>query len=140
MIPALIELLGSKHQQVVRQVLDTLAFKTRLLTNACYKTIKNVIKRENSDWLAPLVERGWTAQDQIRLNAAFLLLNATNYPNHHGQLEELLTALLMDKNGYAAAVAAEGLIRLGTATSTQSAIQYLSDRRWDESINSRKAF
>tara|TARA_A100001011_G_C13921649_1_gene679382 strand:+ start:121 stop:684 length:564 start_codon:yes stop_codon:yes gene_type:complete len=137
---ALVELLGSKHQQVVRQVLDTLAFKTTHLTNACYQTIKSVIKTENSDWLVPLVQRGWTAQDQIRLNAAFLLLNATNYPNHHTQLEELLTDLLLDKNGYAAAVAAEGLIRLGTPTSTQAAIQYLSDRRWDESINSRKAF
>ena len=139
-VSALIGLLGSKHQQVVRQVLDTLAFKTTYLTDANYQTIKSVIKRENSDWLVPLVQRGWTAQDQIRLNAAFLLLNATNYPRHHPRLEELLTDLLLDKNGYAAAVAAEGLVRLGTPSSTQAAIRYLSDRRWDESINSRKAF
>ena len=137
---ALVELLGSKHQQVVRQVLDTLAFKTTHLTNACYQTIKSVIKTENSDWQVPLVQRGWTAQDQIRLNAAFLLLNATNCPNRYPQVEELLTDLLLDKNGYAAAVAAEGLVRLGTPTSTKTAIEYLSDRRWDESINSHKAF
>ena len=136
----LIALLGSMHQQVVRQVLDTLAFKTTHLTEACYEAIKNVIRTENSDWLVPLVQRGWTAQDQIRLNAAFLLLNATNCPNRYPQVEELLADLLLDKNGYAAAVAAEGLIRLGTPTSTQAAVQYLSDRRWDESINSRKAF
>ena len=136
----LIELLGSRHQQVVRQVLDTLAFKTTHLTEACYEAIKSMIRRENSDWLVPLVQRGWTAQDQIRLNAAFLLLNATNCPNRYPQVEELLTDLLLDKNGYAAAVAAEGLLRLGTPTSMQAAIQYLSDRRWDESINSRKAF
>ena len=137
----LIKLLDSPHQQVVRQALDALAFKTKDFDEPCFKTIENVITKEVEDWQIPLVQRGWTGQDQVRLNASFLLLNAAIHSNLLDETERLLRLLLKDSNGYAAAVAAEGLIRLKSPTSVPAAIQYLQDRRWDESIKGNvKAF
>ncbi len=140
-LSALIKLLDSPYQQVVRQVLDALAFKTNDFDENCFHAVETVITKEPRDWQVPLVQRGWTGQDQVRLNAAFLLLNASISSDLIHETERLLTLLLSDSNGYAAAVAAEGLIRLKSPTSIPTAIQYLQDRRWDESIKGRiKAF
>ena len=137
----LIKLLDSPQQQVVRQVLDALAFKTKDFDETCFNAIESVITKEVEDWQIPLVQRGWTGQDQVRLNASFLLLNAAIHSEFLDETERLLRLLLKDSNGYAAAVAAEGLIRLNSPTSVPAAIQYLQDRRWDESIKGNtKAF
>jgi len=140
-VSALLRLLDSPYQQVVRQALDALAFNTNNFDKTCFKAIETIISKEVSNWQIPLVQRGWTGQDQVRLNAAFLLLSASIASHLTRDTERLLTLLLKDSNGYAAAVAAEGLIRLKSPTSIPAAIQYLQDRRWDESIRgSTKAF
>ena len=140
-LSALLRLLDSPHHQVVRQVLDALAFNTNSFDKTCFRAVETVITKAASNWQTPLVQRGWTGQDQVRLNAAFLLLNAAKASNLKAETERLLTPLLKDSNGYAAAVAAEGLIRLKSPTSIPAAIQYLQDRRWDESIKGKtKAF
>ena len=68
-------------------------------------------------------------------------LNAATSSNPSPEIEDLMIHLLGDTNGYAAAVVSEGLIRLGSSISTAAAIEYLTDRRWDESIRGTgKAF
>ena len=137
----LISLLDSPHQQVVRQALDALAFNTAQFDKASWEAVEHIIKKEKPEWQTHLVQRGWTGQDQIRLNAAFLLLNAATSSNPSPEIEDLMIHLLGDTNGYAAAVVSEGLIRLGSSISTAAAIEYLTDRRWDESIRGTgKAF
>jgi hypothetical protein len=125
----------------VRQALDALAFNTAQFDKASWEAIEHIIKKEKPEWQTRLVQRGWTGQDQIRLNAAFLLLNAATSSNPPPEIEDLMIHLLGDTNGYAAAVVSEGLIRLGSSISTAAAIEYLTDRRWDESIRGTgKAF
>ena len=50
------------------------------------------------------------------------------------ELEEILTKLLNFSTGYSAKVASQGLINLKTPTALNSAITYLSDRAWDETL------
>ena len=81
--------------------------------------------------------RGWTGENQVRLNAAFTLLAGVNYDNDLDRIEATLTKSLDDPNGYVAAVAVEALTRIGTPASHASAIQYLQDRRWDDTLKGR---
>jgi len=84
--------------------------------------------------------RGWTGEDQIRLNAVFLLLNAINGDHNLTEIERILEKALGDKNGYVSAVAIEGLTRIGTESSNALALRFLYDRRWDETMRVYKPF
>lgn len=82
--------------------------------------------------------RGWTGEDQVRLNAAFALLSGINYDNDLDQIETILGQVLDDPNGYVPAVAVETLTRLGTTSSHATALRYLQDRRWDDTLLGRQ--
>ncbi|MEM7078409.1 MAG: HEAT repeat domain-containing protein [Pseudomonadota bacterium] len=129
------KLLESSTQQVVRQSLDALGIVGQ---PADLPVITPLLQASQPAWERSEVERGWTAADQVRLNAAFAILNIVS---RHGPDPELSASLLAplsqaleDTNGYVAAVAAETLVRLQQPDSIAAAVQYLSDRRWDDTL------
>lgn len=81
--------------------------------------------------------RGWTGENQVRMNAALALLNAINAGEHLEETERILASSLGDPNGYVSAIATEALIRIGTPTATRAALTFLSDRRWDDTLLGR---
>ena len=133
-ITALTFRLDSDLNQVVRQSLDALACMSMKLTDDTFDMLEKLVQTSHPSWQEPLVPRGWTGQDQVRMNIALVLLNATVAADKHTRIENIATQLLADANGYAAAIAAETLIRINSPTSLTAAIQYLSDRRWDETL------
>ena len=133
-VEAISKLLDSPHQQVVRQALDTLSCMPNQINENCLSFISNLLEKRPNDWLKVIVNRGWTALDQINFNASMLLLNCTFSGKHKKELEEILTKLLNFSTGYSAKVASQGLINLKTPTALNSAITYLSDRAWDETL------
>lgn len=138
-VPAVAALLDDPHQQVVRQALDALGAIGRGL-DAVLPAIERLLTAGNPAWREPQVMRGWVAEDQVRLNAAFVLLNAVSNPGQTdlAAIERIAAAALGSGNGYVSAVLAETLVRIGTPTAQASAIRYLSERRWDETLMGRR--
>lgn len=133
---ALHPLLNSPHQQVVRQALDSLAI---IGGSTDLPAIFASLGAHNPAWQQAEVERGWNGADQVRLNAAFAILNIVSRESptdsHTTAITtERLSEALNDSNGYVAGVAAEALLRLGHPESIDIAVQYLSDRRWDDTL------
>ncbi len=127
-------LLTSPLQQVVRQALDALGAIGCGLGSAL-PAIRDLMDGGNPTWQTAQVGRGWTGEDQVQVNAMFTLLNAVNTGENLAEIESILTDFgITSSNGYVSAVAAEALVRIGSVTSQSAAIQYLSDRRWDESL------
>ena len=138
-VPTITKFLKHPLQQVVRTGLDTLgAIGTNL--DSAFDSIEALFTSSNPDWQEPQVMRGWTGEDQIRLNAVFTLLNAIDSEHDQERIEEIFAKALGDQNGYVSAVAVEGLTRIGTETSNARALRFLSDRRWDETIRVHKPF
>lgn len=129
-------LLDSPESTVVRQALDALGCIGCGLEPAL-PAIHRLLATTRLEWQEAQVMRGWVAQDQVRLNAAFALLGAINAGEHLDKIEAILTDCLDEQNGYTSAVATEALIRINTPTATQAALRYLSDRRWDDTLMGR---
>lgn len=134
--PALAGLLDSPHQQEVRQALDAVAALSGGL-GAALPGIERLLTRSNPHWQAPQVLRGWSGEDQVRLNAAFALLGGATAGEHADAIERIATASLGDKNGYVSAVATETLTRLGTPSALDAALRFLAERRWDDTLMGR---
>ena len=132
-LPDLCELLEDKHQQVVRQTLDAIASIGDAMDNALDR-IDSLLTNTNDAWQTAEVMRGWTGENQVRLNAVFALLSGINYDNDLDKIESILTNTLDDPNGYVPAVAVEALTRIGTTSSHATAIRFLQDRRWDDTL------
>ena len=138
-VPKMTEFIKHPLQQVVRTALDALAAIGSGL-NDTFDSIDSLFDSSNPDWQDAEVMRGWTGEDQIRLNAVFLLLNAINGDHNLTEIERILEKALGDKNGYVSAVAIEGLTRIGTESSNALALRFLYDRRWDETMRVYKPF
>lgn len=138
-VPAVAALLDDPQQQVVRQALDALGAIGCGL-GAALPAIERLLTESNPAWQEPQVMRGWVAEDQVRLNAAFVLLNAVSSPVRADleAIERVARAALGTGNGYVSAVLAETLVRIGTPTAHARAIRYLSERRWDETLMGRR--
>ena len=134
--PALARRLDSPLQQEVRQVLDALAAIGGALGPALPR-IERLLTRSNPHWQAPQVMRGWSGEDQVRLNAAFALLSGATAGEHREELERIAKASLGDKNGYVSAVATETLARIGTPSACAAALRFLAERRWDDTLMGR---
>lgn len=134
--PTLTRLLDSPHQVVVRQVLDALAAIGCCLAPALPK-IERLLTRTRLDWQEAQVTRGWSGEDQVRLNAVLVLLSALASDENTSEIERIATAALGDKNGYVSAVATEVLTRIGTPSAHASAIGFLAERRWDDTLMGR---
>ena len=136
----MLKLLRSQYHEVVRQALDTLASMAIHLHEKCFSELKRLVCEVNHDWCQPVVFRGWTGQDQVRMNIALILLGAAKEPSLAEEVEEIGKLLLSDSNGYASAISAEALIRLNTPIALSAAVQFLSDRRWDETLIGIKSY
>ncbi len=134
-VPAVTALLDDPHQQVVRQALDALGAIGCGL-DAALPRIEALLLTSNPAWREAEVMRGWVAEDQVRLNAAFVLLNAVSNPGAADMpaVEAIASAALGVANGYVDAVLAETLARIGTPGAHARAIRFLSERRWDETL------
>ena len=132
-VPRIAALLDSPVSQVVRQTLDSLGAICSDLSLALPR-IERLLTRTNLDWQEPQVMRGWVQEDQVRMNAASVLLNAAHAGEHPDEIERIATAALGDRNGYVSAIATEALIRIGTPTANAAALQFLSERRWDDTL------
>ena len=135
-VPALARRLDSPLQQEVRQTLDALAAIGGALAPALPR-IERLLTRSNPDWQAPQVMRGWSGEDQVRLNAAFALLSGATAGEDRDSIERIANASLGDKNGYVSAVATETLARIGTPSATAAALRFLAERRWDDTLMGR---
>ena len=132
-VPRLAALLANPHQQVVRQALDALAAIGEGLAPAL-PAIERLLTRSNPDWQAAQVMRGWTGEDQVRLNAAFALLGAVSAGENPAAIEPIAIAALGDKNGYVSAVAIDVLVRIGTPAAHAAALRFLAERCWDDTL------
>ena len=137
-VPAVTALLDDPRQQVVRQALDALGAIGRGL-DAALPAIGRLLTDSNPAWQEAQVMRGWVAEDQVRLNAALVLLNAVSGERQADleTIEGIAGAALGDGSGSVSAVLAETLVRIGTPTAHVRAIRYLSERRWDETLMGR---
>ncbi|MCY3858334.1 MAG: HEAT repeat domain-containing protein [Gammaproteobacteria bacterium] len=133
----IVKLLEDPNQQVVRQTLDAIASIGEGM-DCALEPMRRLLTASNPHWQDAEVTRGWTGEDQVRLNAAFALLSGINYDNDLEQIEAILGEVLDDPNGYVPAVAVETLTRLGTTSSHATAIRYLQDRRWDDTLLGRQ--
>ena len=132
-VPRLCALLDSPVSQVVRQALDALGMIGSDIAPALPK-IERLLTETNLEWLEAQVGRGWVAEDQVRMNAASVLLNAVNTGEDLGEVERIAIRALGDKNGYVSAIATETLARIATPTASAAAIRFLSERRWDDTL------
>lgn len=110
-VPNVVALLDSPHSQVVRQALDALGAIGEGLAPALAK-IERLLKQTNPAWQEEQVKRGWTAEDQVRMNAVAALLSALHHGEHTDAIERIASAALGDKNGYVSAIAREVLGRV----------------------------
>ena len=105
-------LLASEYHQVVRQSIDAISF----IQGDAEPFLEQFMQFMTVDcdaWQRKEVERGWVAQEQIRLNIMFACVSLLSTSTARQRLEEVFKAGLGDK-GYTAEVAVEGLRRLGT--------------------------
>ena len=103
-------LLASEYHQVVRQSIDAISFiqgdaEPFLEQFMQFMTVDDAKQRKE-------VERGWVAQEQIRLNIMFACVSLLSTSTARQRLEEVFKAGLGDK-GYTAEVVVEGLRRFG---------------------------
>ena len=139
-LPQLARLLSHPTQQVVRQTLDAIG-SIGVGIDCTLPAIDELLHTTREGWNQPEVMRGWTGVDQVRMNAVSALLTAINYPqNDLEAIENILVKALKDRNGYVQAIACEGLARMESPSSKQAAMQFLFDRRFDESVSLRKPF
>ena len=138
-VPNIVAQLESSHSQVVRQALDALGAIGEGLGPALPK-IERLLTQSNPAWQEAQVMRGWAAEDQVRMNAASVLLNALHAGEHLDAIERIATAALGDRNGYVSAIAAEVLTRIATPSAHASAIRFLAERRWDDTLTRSKPF
>lgn len=133
-VPDITELLDHHWAPVVRQALDALGAIAADITPAL-SSIRRLITTSNPDWQKPAVLRGWTDEDQVRLNATFALLNSLNYAHSDlVEIEAILILALDDGCGYVPEVACAALERIGTPTAMSAAVAHLRKHNWDSSL------
>jgi HEAT repeat protein len=81
--------------------------------------------------------RGWTIQDQVRMNAAMAF---TRLGKDAAGAEDVLFHALDDPCGHVGAFAMDALRRLDSPAARQAVMAYLEAQRWDESITADRQF
>ncbi|MDA0788515.1 MAG: HEAT repeat domain-containing protein [Proteobacteria bacterium] len=136
-IPEMVSLLASDESTVVRQTLDALALMGRSV-DAALPRVDQLLTTEHPRWQQELVGRGWSAQDQVRMNAAQLMLSGLYNGTDCQALERLARLALADRCGYVSAISVELLRRIGTPSATECALDFLMARRFDDTLRGRK--
>ena len=129
---ALLGLLDSPEQVVVRQTIDTIAC-IHTKSTVFLPRFEHLLLNPKTDWRQPLVGRGWTAHNQIKVNIMFACASLIGTETDTETLQALLTLGLED-DGYIAEIAVAGLRRIGTATALAQALEYCAERTWDVAL------
>ena len=126
------QLLASEHQQVVRQSIDAISF-IQADAEPFLEQFMQFMTADCEAWQRKEVERGWVAQEQIRLNVMFACVSLLTTTTDPLRLEELFKSGLGDQ-GYCGEVAVEGLRRLRTPSALATALEYTAKRTWDAGL------
>ena len=129
-IPILIKQLEDDHHQVVRAILDALACIGGNV-RAALPMIRKLLTTSNPAWQEVPVGRGWTGENQLRMNAMLLLLTSDIAAS---EIEDLLVSTFQDPNGYVPALAIEALSQDGTPAGIRAALDFLKTHRWDDTL------
>ena len=135
-VPRLIQCLSEKSHRFVRTVLDALGSICQNVS-PFVTDISQLLLKEEPSWEEALHSRRWTAQDQIRINAAMAL---TRLGQDAAAAEDILTRALDDPCGHVGAFAMDALRRLDSTSSKQAIMSYLEAQRWDESIQQDRLY
>ena len=127
------KLLQSPHHQVVRQAIDALALTKIDDDRDLLQQLKNLVSNKRHSWQSALVQRGWSAGDQIDINIAMFLLSKHKYYKAHDFLD-LAVLILKKSNDYACSIVGEALIRSRGQEAQELAINYFQDRAWNTSL------
>ena len=137
-VPALTALLDHQRHQVVRAALDAIAC-IGCNVDVALPAIERILTKDNHAW-KKVITRGWTGQDQVRVNALCVLLNSDLKLT---QLEPLLLHCLEDDNGYIPALALELLTRPLVSSSNvgclsqrglAATVDFLKRHRFDDTL------
>ena len=82
------QLLASEHQQVVRQAIDAISF-IQADAEPFLEQFMQFMTTDCEAWQRKEVERGWVAQEQIRLNVMFACVSLLTTATDPQRLEEL---------------------------------------------------
>ena len=127
------KLLHSPYHQVVRQAIDALTFMEVNDVEGVLRQLKELVMHKRSDWQPPVVQRGWSASDQIDMNIAmFLLANCSQVEAR--DLIDISNILLEKSNDYSSSIVAEALLRSGDAIAQNHATDYYQARAWNTSL------
>ena len=135
-VPRLIECLNDKSHRLVRTILDALGSICQGVP-PFVTDISQLLLKEEPSWEEALHSRQWTAQDQIRINAAMAL---SRLGQDAVEVEDTLIQALDDPCGHVGAFAMGALKQLDSIRSKQSIVSYLEAQRWDESIRQDRLF
>lgn len=127
--PAVVAQLDSPSHRVVRTALDALG-QIGAPESLALPAIQRLLQTEHPDW-QKLLLRKWTAQDQVRTNAMQALLRLAWQSE---ETEQTIAAALNDPCGYVTGFGVECLLRAGSRTGLEAAIQSLRSHRWDETL------
>ena len=129
----LFDLLQSPYHQVVRQAIDAITFMKVNNHRGVLLQLKDLVVHKRPSWQTSLVQRGWSASDQIDMNIAMFLL--ANYMQLEAQdLIEISNIMLQKCNDYASSIIAETLVRSGDPIAQNHAIDYFKNRAWNTSL------
>ncbi len=134
-LPVVRQALHSPYQQVVRQAVEAIGMVGGDATQTLSE-FSRLMTLERGQWRVPEVQRGWRAQDQIRLNIMFACVALLHTSTDTDGIEAVLTLGLLDQ-GYCAQVAVEGLRRIGSPAALEKALSYTADRSWDDTLLGR---
>ena len=135
-VPRLIECLNDKSHRLVRTILDALGSICQGVP-PFVTDISQLLLKEEPSWEEALHSRRWTAQDQIRINAAMAL---SRLGQDAADVEDILIQALDDPCGHVGAFAMGALKQLDSTRSKQSIMSYLEAQRWDESIRQDRLY
>jgi HEAT repeat protein len=127
--PAIVQKLASPSSAIVRTALDALG-QIGAPESLALPAIQKLLCTDHPDWQKPLY-RAWTAQNQVRTNAIQALLRLGW---KSAAVEQAIAAALNDPCGYVTGFGIEGLLRIGTPTALQAAVNSLRAHRWDNTL------
>lgn len=128
-LPGLITQLRHPAHPVARTALD--AIGQMQAGEEALPELRHLLTERNPDWQTPLY-RGWTGENQVRMNAMMALLRT---PQPSEELLATVAAALDDPCGYVGGFGVEILLRHPTQDGLHDALAYLQRHRWDSSLN-----
>ena len=132
-VPGLVACLGDRSHRLVRTVLESLGI---IRKNVAATDVSPLLSNGHESWNR-LLQRDWSARDQVRTNAAMscVRLGKAALP-----AEVALVEALDDPCGYVGAYAMYPLQNVGTPSAAAAVQDYLLSQRWDPSLREGRWF